>query len=273
MAELYTSQDAELLREPSYYAIIPASVRYDPELRASAKLLYGELTALCDKTGFCWASNKYFAELYSLTDRTVERLFQELEKRGHIRREVVRNEQNEVVQRRIYAGNFAHIPSPDFSGEGVMQNAPGVNGNPAAPSPEKSGYPSRQKCRDPSRQECQEPPDKNVGKNNTRINNTSNPPKAPQGGEADFDRFWAAYPKKVGKQAARKAFHRAKAPVETLLRAIEVQKCSDQWSRDGGRYIPNPATWLNQGRWDDELPKAEAQQHRPRRREDNAVWV
>lgn len=250
MAELYTSQDAELLREPSYYAIIPASVRYDPELRASAKLLYGELTALCDKTGFCWASNKYFAELYSLTDRTVERLFQELEKRGHIRREVVRNEQNEVVQRRIYAGNFAHIPSP-----------------------EKSGDPSRQKCRDPSRQECQEPPDKNVGKNNTRINNTSNPPKAPQGGEADFDRFWAAYPKKVGKQAARKAFHRAKVPVETLLRAIEVQECSDQWSRDGGRYIPNPATWLNQGRWDDELPKAEAQQHRPRRREDNAVWV
>lgn len=70
----------------------------------------------------------------------------------------------------------------------------------------------------------------------------------------DFDAFWSAYPKKVGKQSARKAFEKAKVPLETLLTAIERQKCSSQWSRDGGRYIPNPATWLNQGRWEDELP-------------------
>lgn len=42
-------------------------------------------------------------------------------------------------------------------------------------------------------------------------------------------------------------------PVETLLTAIERQKCSAQWSKDGGQYIPNPATWLNQCRWEDEL--------------------
>ena len=78
-------------------------------------------------------------------------------------------------------------------------------------------------------------------------NERSTPPISPPG---DFDRFWAAYPKKVGKQAARKAFSRVKIPVETLLTAIEQQKCSDQWSKG---YIPNPATWLNQGRWEDEL--------------------
>ncbi len=82
----------------------------------------------------------------------------------------------------------------------------------------------------------------------------SEPKKKPR--EADFDRFWAAYPKKVGKQAARKAFDRVKTPVETLLTALERQKRSDQWSRDAGQYIPNPATWLNQGRWEDELPEA-----------------
>ena len=81
-------------------------------------------------------------------------------------------------------------------------------------------------------------------------------PHTPQRG-AGFDQFWTSYPKKVGKEAAKKAFDRVNVPVETLLAAIERQKCSDQWSRDNGRYIPNPATWLNQGRWEDELGQRE----------------
>ena len=47
-------------------------------------------------------------------------------------------------------------------------------------------------------------------------------------------------------------------PVESLLTAIERQKCGRQWQEDGGKYIPNPATWLNQGRWEDEVPVEEA---------------
>ena len=76
---------------------------------------------------------------------------------------------------------------------------------------------------------------------------------APIGADGAFDQFWREYPKKVGKQAAIKAFKRVKVPVDTLLTAIDRQKRGDQWSRDNGRYIPNPATWLNQGRWEDEL--------------------
>ena len=68
-----------------------------------------------------------------------------------------------------------------------------------------------------------------------------------------FDVFWQAYPKKVGKIAAKKAFDRVKVPVETLVQAIDQQKCSEQWCKDNGQYIPNPATWLNQGRWEDEV--------------------
>ena len=79
--------------------------------------------------------------------------------------------------------------------------------------------------------------------------NTPKPPK----GDKHFDEFWAAYPRKVGKAIAKKAFVKTKAPIETLLAAIDRQRQSDQWAKDGGQYIPNPATWLNQGRWEDEL--------------------
>ena len=68
-----------------------------------------------------------------------------------------------------------------------------------------------------------------------------------------FERFWTVYPKKVGKEAARKAFAKVKVPVDTLVSAVEAQKTSAQWTRENGQYIPNPATWLNQGRWEDVL--------------------
>jgi hypothetical protein len=81
-----------------------------------------------------------------------------------------------------------------------------------------------------------------------------NPTRARGAGGTDFERFWQAYPKKIGKVAAQKALARVKVPVDVLIAAVEKQKQSDQWTRDAGRYIPNAATWLNQGRWEDELP-------------------
>jgi hypothetical protein len=73
----------------------------------------------------------------------------------------------------------------------------------------------------------------------------------------DFDAFWAVYPRKVGKGDAKKAFAKVKAPVSVLITAVNTQKQSQQWLRNDGQYIPNPATWLNQGRWEDELPTKE----------------
>lgn len=73
--------------------------------------------------------------------------------------------------------------------------------------------------------------------------------------EDAFDTFWAAYPRKVGKGAARKAFAKLPADVFPLLvPAVEAQKQCAQWRKNGGEYIPNPATWLNQERWEDKLP-------------------
>lgn len=74
-----------------------------------------------------------------------------------------------------------------------------------------------------------------------------------------FERFWRVYPKKIGKGDARKAFVKhqpSEKLTETMIKAIETAKKSVQWTKDGGKYIPNPSTWLNQERWEDELTAA-----------------
>ena len=86
-------------------------------------------------------------------------------------------------------------------------------------------------------------------------NESENESESKSAREDAFDVFWAAYPRKVGKGAARKAFAKLPAAVFPLLvPAVETQKLSAQWRKNGGEYIPNPATWLNQERWDDKLP-------------------
>lgn len=71
-----------------------------------------------------------------------------------------------------------------------------------------------------------------------------------------FDRFWSAYPRKVGKMAAQKAWAKIKPDtelVDTILVAIAAQLEGADWKREAGEFIPHPATWLNGGRWLDEV--------------------
>jgi hypothetical protein len=71
-----------------------------------------------------------------------------------------------------------------------------------------------------------------------------------------FDSFWSLYPKKIGKLAALKAWKKINPNpevVETIVQAVGEQKACEQWSKDNGQFIPYPATWLNQGRWEDKV--------------------
>lgn len=83
--------------KPNYYAIIPANVRYDDDLSPNAKLLYGEITALCNEKGFCWATNKYFMDLYGISERTIQNLLKQLSDKNYIAIEI-----NSNTFRRIY---------------------------------------------------------------------------------------------------------------------------------------------------------------------------
>ncbi len=84
--------------------------------------------------------------------------------------------------------------------------------------------------------------------------NTKNTPLSPKGKVDGFSEFWQAYPRKTAKQAALKAWNKLKPDADlqqTILSALEQQKRSVQWQKDGGQFIPYPATWLNGRRWED----------------------
>lgn len=85
--------------------------------------------------------------------------------------------------------------------------------------------------------------------------NQTNTPKPPTGVEVRFEQFWKTYPRKVGKDAAMRAFAKRKPDADLLaemLAAIGEQARSAAWVKDGGQFIPHPSTWLNEGRWQDE---------------------
>ena len=102
------------------------------------------------------------------------------------------------------------------------------------------------------------PPQSNTKQSNTKESNTK------EDSSCMFETFWKAYPRKVNKQGAEKAFKKLK-PNEDLFKAImaglENHKKSKQWTRDDGQYIPHASTWLNGKRWEDELESASNKQH------------
>lgn len=133
-------------QQRSYYAIIPANVRYDKDLAPNAKLLYGEITALCNEKGYCWASNQYLAELYGVSVLSVKRWVNSLVTKGYVYRTLTYKPNSKEVDKRILS-----IDS------GIKIDTTSV-----------------QKCYDPSIKNGASSSIKNDTDNNTSINNTFN---------------------------------------------------------------------------------------------------
>jgi len=91
-----------------------------------------------------------------------------------------------------------------------------------------------------------------------------------------FESFWSSYPKKKAKGDAEKAFNKIKPDdvlLKTMLDAIDAQSRSPDWKKDGGQFIPYPATWLNQKRWEDEITKEKRESwERPVENYDHLVY-
>jgi len=120
---------------PNYFAVIPADVRYDKRLSASEKLMYGEITSLCQKEGFCWASNKYFAELYAKSEKSIRSWIKNLKDCNYI--DVSSEDVSEnASQRKIYIKNLAQLDGeagrkrPGSPGRKLPANNTSINTRP-----------------------------------------------------------------------------------------------------------------------------------------------
>ena len=113
--------------QPNYYAIIPATVRYDNNLKSAEKLLYGEITALANKNGYCYAKNKYFADLYNVTAVSVSRWISHLQELGYIETEIIRNKNKEIVSRNIYIVDIPYYQKNQYPY--LQNNTDGINKN------------------------------------------------------------------------------------------------------------------------------------------------
>ena len=132
----------------NYYAIIPATVRYDKNLKPAEKLLYGEITALANKKGYCYAQNRYFSNLYLVSIETVSRWLAHLQQLGYIKIIIQRDDNKKITARHIY------IIDKPYS--------------------EDNQYPIDEKINTPTDKKINTPIDEKVKENNINNNNTSN---------------------------------------------------------------------------------------------------
>lgn len=112
---------------PSFDAVIPSYIRYDSNLSNDAKLLYGEIRALTNAYGFCWASDDYFARLYNVSTKTIRRWLANLEDAGHIIQTKERNDVDLKLYRIIRISEGARGPlekKMDKSVQNSGQNCP-----------------------------------------------------------------------------------------------------------------------------------------------------
>ena len=88
------------MNKPNYYATIPADVRYDKNLTPNSKLLYAEITALCNMNGKCTASTEYFCRLYEVSRASIQNWLKLLEDNGYIIREVKYKQASREIESR-----------------------------------------------------------------------------------------------------------------------------------------------------------------------------
>ena len=224
------------------------------ELPMEARLLFIGLWTLADREGRLEDRPKQIKmEIFPADSVDCDALLMQLSSTGMVARYEVDG------KRYLQVVNFTKHQNPHRDEK--ASTVPDQEGNLAtpAPAPKKHGADTVQT---PGEDDASTV---SIGLNPDPLNpdpptETAGEPALPAASDA-FDHLWAVYPKKVGKDAARKAFAKRRPNAQLLaqmLAAVTAQAASAAWAKDGGQYIPNPATWLNEGRWQDETAAATA---------------
>lgn len=213
---------------PAYYAIIPSNVRYDEELSPNAKLLYGEISALCNQHGYCWASNEYFASLYKVSKISISKWVNQLKEKGYVFVKMnYKPGTKEILNR--------HISLVEY------------------PIKEKFNT-SITKVKEPIKEKF---------KDNNTINNTTNNIEHHSDAatlaslKIRFEDIWESYPKgrKQGKDKAYKSYKKAIQEGTTdqeIINGIENYKKQIKLQQTELKFIKQGSTWFNGKCWNDE---------------------
>jgi hypothetical protein len=208
----------------NYFAIIPEWVLY-ADISGFAVRLYGVLQRHADRQGHCFPSRRRLGELGRMSESTLDRSLKELVGIGALRMERRATEHGDYTSNRYTV---------------VSQKGGGVCENPPPPKSDARGGVQNGALIKAIVNESHEPenmPTLLVGEKTV---------------SADFDVFWGAYPRKVGKTKAQRVWVRlSKVDRAAALGALPQHVMS--WRGKSPEYIPHPTSWLNGRRWEDEL--------------------
>lgn len=207
---------------------IPASLWLDHSLSTNEKVMLVEIGSLEDEVRGCYATNAHFAGFFGLSVSRVSEIISGLAERGLISVDQIR-EGKRVVERRIRLSTTFDKP------KNPSENAVNPFG--------KDG----------------EPPSENTQGSNTPMSNTKRVKNTCASGkevDAAFEQFWKLYPKKKSRKDALKAWNKLSPDTDlqgVMIAALAKHCVSADWTKNGGQFIPNAATWLNGERWMDVL--------------------
>ncbi|MFC4223550.1 helix-turn-helix domain-containing protein [Lysinibacter cavernae] len=205
---------------------------WELELPMSQKFVLIALADMADEAHSCYPGQKMLAKMVGGSVDTIQRALTGLEGRGAIsRKRRFREDGYRTSDRYVLSVGEVLKPEKKLKPQ-----------NPTLDIPTQDSAPTLGRNLPHLR------PQKQGGKNHQLT--TREPSVNP---DTAFDEFWKVYPRKAGKAAALKSFLKAAAAVgtEVLLEAVK-RYASDPGLPREKRFIPHPATWLNQGRWDDE---------------------
>ena len=233
--------DRDSFAEPSYYALIPYPVITDPDIPDGAKLLYGRITMLTKRSGYCYASNEYLASELGKQPDTISKLVKKLKEAGYIHTEVIRDPDNKkVVERRIYPimSTLHHTRKNFLEGTGKKSDTP-----PGKKSQETNGTLNDGEGIPPTPQ------------GEAAHDRDGNQKRMPKHKPDRFQAFWEYYPRHDDRDSAVRAWDRLKPSDETIramAKALVWQKKLPQWADT--TKIPYACRWLKNRRWLDERP-------------------